>query len=181
MGTRRSSAPQLSVQVWLSLIGCRVWCRRLVDKTQSCEDCNTGSTPVGAEEFSEETQKRRFFCFFKKFVYTGMVYSKKIVVSRFNCFFFEKIMVHSAINSNTFLAYFNHIDKFFEVVLGLDGYMPFTEKVDKISEGRYPITALPGNINTNSNILVISEIKSFMDFVSSNTIISLRLTMRSHR
>lgn len=50
-------------------------------------------------------------------------------------------MAHSISNSNTFLAYFNHIDKFFEVVLWLDAYMPFTEKVDRISQGRYPVTA----------------------------------------
>jgi hypothetical protein len=50
-------------------------------------------------------------------------------------------MAHSISNSNTFLAYFNHIDKFFEIVLGLSSYMPFIEKVDKVSQGRYPVSS----------------------------------------
>lgn len=50
-------------------------------------------------------------------------------------------MVHSITNSNTFLAYFNHIDKFFEVVLWISSYIPFIEKVERISQGRYPVTS----------------------------------------
>lgn len=50
-------------------------------------------------------------------------------------------MGHTITNSNTFLAYFNHIDKFFEVVLWLDAYMPFIEKVDRISQWMYPVSA----------------------------------------
>lgn len=50
-------------------------------------------------------------------------------------------MVHSVTNSNTFLAYFNHVDKFLEVVLGISSYLPFAEKVEKVAHGNYPVTS----------------------------------------
>jgi hypothetical protein len=67
--------------------------------------------------------------------FVGTLYILKVV------FFVPVLMTHSITNSNTFLAYFNHIDKFFELVLGLSSYMPFIEKVDRIAQGRYPVTA----------------------------------------
>ena len=48
---------------------------------------------------------------------------------------------HTVENSNTFLAYFNQIDKFFEVVLGATDYIPYTEKIEKVARGIYPVSA----------------------------------------
>lgn len=50
-------------------------------------------------------------------------------------------MPHTAANSNTFLAYFNQIDKFLGIVLWTNEYIPYAEKIDKICLGSYPISA----------------------------------------
>lgn len=49
--------------------------------------------------------------------------------------------MHSVENSNTFLAYYNHLDKYFAYVLSLTKYMPFTEKVIAISQKQLPVTS----------------------------------------
>lgn len=49
--------------------------------------------------------------------------------------------MHSVENSNTFLAYYNHLDKYFAYVLSLTKYMPFTEKVQVISQKQLPVTS----------------------------------------
>lgn len=49
--------------------------------------------------------------------------------------------MHSVNNSNTFLAYYNQLDKYFGYVLWLTKYMPFTEKVSTLCEWRYTISS----------------------------------------
>lgn len=48
--------------------------------------------------------------------------------------------MHSIENSNTFLAYYNHLDKYFAYILSLAKYMPFTEKIQTITQQKLPIT-----------------------------------------
>ncbi len=50
-------------------------------------------------------------------------------------------MPFSIDNSNTFLAYYNQLDKYFAYVLWLTKYVPFTEKVNMLTDGRYAITS----------------------------------------
>ena len=46
---------------------------------------------------------------------------------------------HSLHNSNTFLAYYNHIDKYFAYLLQLKRYLPFAEKVTMLTNEKYSI------------------------------------------
>lgn len=49
--------------------------------------------------------------------------------------------MYSVDNSNTFLAYYNQLDKYLAYVLWLTKYMPFTEKIDMLTQGRYLLTS----------------------------------------
>lgn len=44
-------------------------------------------------------------------------------------------------NSNTFLSYYNDIDKFFTKLLDLDRYIPFNEKLAAVISGGFPASA----------------------------------------
>lgn len=46
--------------------------------------------------------------------------------------------MHSIKNSNDFLWWYNKIDKFLAQLIGKQFYIPFTEKVTMVAEGRYP-------------------------------------------
>ncbi len=48
--------------------------------------------------------------------------------------------MYSAHNSNTFLAYYNQIDKYLSFVLWLDKYIPFHERITMIVRWKYPQT-----------------------------------------
>lgn len=46
---------------------------------------------------------------------------------------------HTIANSNTFLAYYNQLDKYFAHVLWLTKYMPYNEKISVLAQGKYPL------------------------------------------
>lgn len=48
--------------------------------------------------------------------------------------------MHSVQNSNTFLGFYNQIDKFFATIIGAKSYIPFTEKVAIVAEWNYSQT-----------------------------------------
>jgi predicted transcriptional regulator len=50
--------------------------------------------------------------------------------------------MHSVQNSNTFLSYYNQIDKFFAYVLQLKRYIPFGEKISVLGGGDFSISAI---------------------------------------
>lgn len=49
-------------------------------------------------------------------------------------------MKHSVQNSNTFLAYYNQIDKYLAYILGLTKYMPYNEKLVILADGNYSVS-----------------------------------------
>lgn len=48
--------------------------------------------------------------------------------------------MYSAHNSNTYLAYFNQIDKYLSYVLKLQKYVPYHERVTMITRGKYAVS-----------------------------------------
>ncbi len=50
--------------------------------------------------------------------------------------------MHSVHNSNTFVWYFNKIDRFFADIIGAKNYIPYVEKVTMIAEWSYHATPL---------------------------------------
>ena len=52
----------------------------------------------------------------------------------------ELIVKHNVANSNTFLAWYNQLDKYFAHVLWLTKYMPYNEKISVLSQWSYPLT-----------------------------------------
>jgi hypothetical protein len=48
--------------------------------------------------------------------------------------------MYSANNSNTFLAYFNQIDKYLSYILSTQKYIPYHERVTMIIRGKYIVS-----------------------------------------
>jgi len=54
--------------------------------------------------------------------------------------YISSFMKHSINNSNTFLSYYNLLDKYFAHVLWLTKYMPYTEKLSTLSRWTYSLS-----------------------------------------